>query len=125
MMGTTRTDLHKCALDLAVRAGALGKPSPADGVDFVHEDDARLVLARIAEHLAHHARRLADVLVDNGGRDDFEEVGLERCGDRTREQRLSRSGGPIKQHTLGWRDADALEELGIEKRELDDLRRYH
>lgn len=79
------------------------------------------MLARIAEHLAHYARRFADVLVDDGGRDNLEEVGLESCGDGTGEQRLSGSGGTIEQNTFGGLDADALEELGVEKRELDDL----
>ena len=77
------TDLHQRALDLAIRAGALGEPSSANGVDLVHEDDAGLVVARITEHLAHYACRLADVLVDDGGGDDLEEVGVERRRDRT------------------------------------------
>ena len=32
------------------------------------------MLARVAEHLAHDARRLADVLIDGRGEDDLEEV---------------------------------------------------
>ena len=34
---------------------------------LVHKDDAGLVLARVAKHLADDARGLADVLVDDGG----------------------------------------------------------
>ena len=118
-----RTDLHQRALDLTVRAGALGEPAPADGVDLVHEDDAGLVVARIAEHLAHHARRLADVLVHDGGGDHLEEVGLERRSDRAGEQRLARPGRAVEEHAFRGLDADALEELRAEEGKLDDLRR--
>ena len=115
------TDLHQRTLDLAIRAGALGEPASADGVDFVHEDDAGLVVARVAEHLAHHARGLADVLVHDGGGDHLEEVGLERRGDGAREQRFACSGRAVEEHTFGGLDADALKELGVEEGELDDL----
>ena len=113
--------LHQRALDLAVRAGALREPASADGVDFVHEDDAGFVVARVAEHLAHHARGLADVLVHDGGGDHLEKVGLERRGDGAREQRFARSGWAVEEHAFGGLDADALEELGIEEGEFDDL----
>ncbi len=79
------------------------------------------MLTRIAEHLAYHPRRLANVFVDDGGRNDLEEVGIERCGDRTREQRLSCPWGTVEQHTFGRLESDALEELRVEERELDDL----
>lgn len=62
--------LHERALDLAVRAGALREPPPADRVDLVHEDDARLVLLGVPEHLADQPGRLAYILVDDSRRDD-------------------------------------------------------
>ena len=62
---------HQRALDLAVGRGALAEASPADGVDLVHEDDARLVLLGVPEQLPDQPRRLANVLVDDRGRDDF------------------------------------------------------
>ena len=43
-----------------------GRAPAADGINLVHEDDAGLVLSRIAKHLADEARALADVLVHNG-----------------------------------------------------------
>lgn len=42
-----KTNLHKRALDFAVRAGALREAPAADGVDLVHEDHARLVVLRV------------------------------------------------------------------------------
>ena len=80
------------------------------------------MLARVAEHLAYDARGLADVLVDDRARDDLEEVRVERRRDRAGEQRLARPGGAVQQHALGRLDADAEEELGVEQRQLDDLR---
>jgi hypothetical protein len=55
-----REQLHERALDLAVRARALAEAPPADRVDLVHEDDARLVLLRMQQcsslyHLIRYA----------------------------------------------------------------------
>ena len=66
--------LHERALDLAVGRGALRKAPAADGVDLVHEDDARLVLLGVAEHLADEPGGLADIFVDDGGCDDCKRV---------------------------------------------------
>ena len=63
--------LHQRALDLAIRRRSFGEAAAADGVDLVHEDDARLVLLGVAEHLADQAGGLADVLVNDGGGDDY------------------------------------------------------
>jgi hypothetical protein len=40
--------LHQRALDLAVRRRALREAAAANGINLVHEDDAGLVVARIA-----------------------------------------------------------------------------
>lgn len=53
------------------------KHSRTDGINLVHEDDAGLVLASVAKHLADDAGRLADVLVDDRRGDYFEEVARE------------------------------------------------
>lgn len=37
-----------------------------NGVDFVHEDDAGLMVARETEHFSNQSRALADVLVHDG-----------------------------------------------------------
>ena len=79
------------------------------------------MVARVAEHLAHHARGLANVLVHDGGGDHLEEVGLERRGDGAREQRFACSGRAVEEDAFGGLDADALKELGAEEGELDDL----
>ena len=43
-------------------------PSASDGVNFVHEDDARLMIFGVVEHLSNQTRRLADVFVNDGAR---------------------------------------------------------
>ncbi len=58
--------LHECSLDLSVCRRSLRKSSAANGVDFVHENDARLMVPRVAEHFSHHTRTLAYVLVNDG-----------------------------------------------------------
>ena len=105
--------LHKRPLNLTIRTRALREPATANGVYFVHEDDARLVVARVAEHLTHDARGLADVLVDDRGGDYLEEVGLERRGDGAREEGLACAWGPVEEDALGGLDADSGEEFGV------------
>ena len=113
--------LHERALNLAIGRRALREAATANRVNLVHEYDARLVVARECEHLADHARRLADVLVDNGAGDHLEEAAVELTGDRTCQQRLAGAGRSVEQTSLGRCDADTQEELGIEQRKLDDL----
>ena len=88
--------LHQRSLNLAVRGCALAEALTADGVDLVHEDDARLVLPGVAKHLANQPRGLADVLVHDGGGDHFQKVGVDVARDRLREQGFSRSGGSVE-----------------------------
>ena len=79
------------------------------------------MVACIAEHLAHYARRLADILVYDGGGDYLKEVGLKGCSDCAGEKRLACPGRAIEEHAFRGLDADALEKLGIEEGKLDDL----
>ena len=39
-----------------------------DGVNLIHEDDTRLMIAGVAEHLTNQSRTFTDVLVNNGTR---------------------------------------------------------
>jgi hypothetical protein len=97
------------------------------------------VLLRVSEHLPHDSRRLSNVLVDDGGGDDLEEVGRESCGDSSREERLARSRGSIEQDTykttpsaavqerrrseltLGRLDSHTNEQLRVHEWQLNDL----
>ena len=68
------TTLRKLVSSVAVihdQRSCPREPASADGVDFIHEDDAGLMVAC----------GLADVLVDDGGGDHLEEVGLKRRSD--------------------------------------------
>lgn len=58
--------LHQGTLNFPVGTGAFAESSPSNGINFIHEDDARLVLLCIAEHLSDQPRTLPDVLVHNG-----------------------------------------------------------
>ena len=59
---------------LAIGAGALGETSTPDGIDLVHEDDARLMFLCITEHLADQTGGFADVFIDNCRRDHYSEL---------------------------------------------------
>lgn len=65
---------HQGALDLAVGGGALAEAAAANRVDLVHEDDAWFMLFGVAEHFADQACGFADVLVNNGGGDDWDRI---------------------------------------------------
>lgn len=71
------------------------------------------MLASVSEHLADDTGTLSDILVDDGGGDDFEEVGVEGGGDGAGEEGLSRSGGTVEEDAFGWLDADPEEEFGV------------
>ena len=92
-------NILKRHLDLSVGAGALAEPPPADGVNLVHEDDARLVVPCIVEHLPDQAGRLSNVLVHDRAGDDFEEVCVELTGNCSCQQGLSCSRWPVQKAT--------------------------
>jgi hypothetical protein len=113
--------LHQCSLDLTICAGALREPTATNGVDLVHENDTRLVLACVPEHLADDTGRLANVLVHNGRGDNLKEVGLQGGGDSTSEECLSSSGRAVEEDALRRSDAYTLEQLGAYEREFNNL----
>jgi len=55
--------LRKRALVYTAR---FGNSRQTDGVDFIHEDDARLMVASVAEHLTDQPSTFTNVLVNNG-----------------------------------------------------------
>ncbi len=62
---------------------------PTDCVDLVDEDDARRLLLRLLEHVAHARRTDADEHLDEVGTGNGEERYFCFAGDRFREQRLT------------------------------------
>lgn len=121
----SKTHLHQSPLNLPVRTRPLTEPPPANRIDLIHKNHTGLVIPRVPEHLPHHACGLADVLIDDGGGDDFEEVRLHGGGDGAREEGLACSGGPVEEDAFGGFDAYALEEFGVEEGEFDDLTATH
>ena len=53
---------------LPVSTCAFAEPSATNSVNLVHENDARLVIPCIVEHLSDQPGRLSNVLVHNGAR---------------------------------------------------------
>src|SRR3972149_4776714 len=94
--------------------------SPPDGVDLVHEDDARGVLLALLEEIAHARGAHADEHLDEVGPGDREERDVRLARDRLGEERLPSSRRPDQQDAL--RDlAAALLELLRVLPEVDDL----
>ena len=96
---------------------------PADGVDFIDEHDARRVLLRLLEHVAHAAGADAHEHFDEVGTRNREERHIGFARDGAREQRLARSRRADQQHAFGNAAAETLEFLRIAQ-ELDDLLQF-
>ena len=119
-------------LDVGGDAGAAGAEQ---GVHLVEEDDDRCAVAGLLagplEDQPDVALGLADVLVEQLGALDVEEVGLpllaglrrdllgQRVGDRLGDQGLAAAGRAVEQHALGRLELVLLEEVGVEVRQLD------
>ncbi len=108
-------------LALVVATAQTGAAVATDGVDLVHEDDARRRLLRLLEQVAHTAGADADEHLDEVRAGDGEERHARLAGDRAREQRLARAGRPVEQHALGDARAERLELLRVLEELLDLL----
>ena len=73
----------------------------AQGVQLVDEDDARRLLLRLFEQVAHARRADADEHLDEVGAADREERHPGLAGDGTRQQRLA-GAGRSHQHARPW-----------------------
>ena len=107
-------------LALVVAAAEARAAMPADGVDLVDEDDARRVLLRLLEHVAHAASADADEHLDEVGARDREERHVGFARDRARDQRLAGARRTDEQRAARDAPAEPLELLRIAQ-ELDDL----
>ena len=58
-----KIDVHLRRIDIFFINSSL---SLTDGIDFVHENNTRLMIFRIGEHFSDHARALSNVFIHNG-----------------------------------------------------------
>src|SRR3546814_217892 len=126
-IGVKAVHLHqKLVQRLLALVIAVAQPCAAmtsHGVDFVDEDDARRILLRLFEHVAHAGRADADEHLDEIGARNAEErhIGLPRDG--AGEQRLAGAGRADQQRAL-WNLAAEAVELGRVLEEIDDLGQF-
>src|SRR4249919_2140001 len=102
-------------------AAEAGATVTAYRVDLVHEHDARRGLLRLLEQVAHTRRADAHEHLDEVGAGDGEERYARLACDRSREERLTCTGRPVQQHTLGDARAERLELLRVLEELLDLL----
>jgi hypothetical protein len=107
-------------LALVIAAAEPGAAMTADRIDFVDEDDARRILLRLLEHIAHAARADADEHLDEVGARNGEERHVGFARDRARDQRFTGARRADQQHAARNASAKPLELAGITQ-ELDDL----
>src|SRR5262249_404724 len=114
-------ELVQRLLALVVAAAEASAAVTPDGVDLVHEDDARRRLLRLLEQIAYTGGADADEHLDEVGARDREERTARLACDRTREQRLTGTGRPVQQHALRDARAERLELLRVLEELLDLL----
>ena len=93
---------------------------PADGVDFVDENNAGRGFLALLEHVAHPARADADEHFDEIRAADREERHVRFTGDGAGEQRLAGSRRADQEHAFGNAAAELLKLLRVTQ-ELDQL----
>ena len=93
---------------------------PANGVDFIDEDDARRVLLGLLEHVAHTAGADTHEHFNEIGARDREERHIGLSGDRPCQQRLTGARRADQQHATRDATAQTLELLRIAQ-EVDDF----
>ena len=106
-------------LALVVAAAHAGAAVAADGVDLVHEDDARGVLLGLLEEVAHARGADADEHLDEVGSGDREEGNAGLTGHGAGEQRLAGARRAVEQHALRDPGAERLELLRVLEELLD------
>ena len=89
-------EFEHCALNFRVTARATLNTGRANGVDFVHEDDAGGVLARHDEELAHHAATFADVFLHKLGAGDADEFAFSVVGYCSCEESFAGTGRAVE-----------------------------
>src|SRR5258708_34157393 len=96
---------------------------PADGVDFIDEDDAGSMLLGLLEHVAHARSADADEHLDEIGARNGEERHFGLAGDGAGQQGLAGAGGADNQYALRYLAAKFLELSGIlhETADFDDF----
>jgi hypothetical protein len=96
-------ELIQRLLSLVMAAAETGAAMPADGIDFVDEDDARGMFLPLLEEVAHPARTDADEHLDEVGTRDAEERNASLSGNGAGSSVLPVPGGPMRRTPFGMR----------------------
>mmetsp|Transcript_64741 Transcript_64741/g.75277 ORF Transcript_64741/g.75277 Transcript_64741/m.75277 type:complete len:284 (+) Transcript_64741:420-1271(+) len=105
--------LHQCSLNFSVSTASFRKSSASDSIDFVHENNARLMLLCIGKHFSNDSGTLSDILINDTRSDNFQETGLDVAGKGSGNKGFSGSRRTIHQDSFWWLDTDSQEELRV------------
>src|SRR5437899_7378744 len=108
--------------DVLVDAGGVHHPADGEqGLALVEEDDARLLLVRLAKDLLDDALALPDPLREDLRDADVEEGHVVLRRDRLHEQRLAATRRAVEQDPAWRLEGDLREQLRLLIREHDDV----
>ena len=115
--------VERLLLLVVAAAAGIGAAGAAERVELVDEDDARRLLPRLLEQVAHARRADADEHLDEFRAVDREERHARLAGDGARQQRLAGAGRPDQQHALRHVRAEPAVPLRV-LQERDDLLQF-
>mmetsp|Transcript_1718 Transcript_1718/g.3778 ORF Transcript_1718/g.3778 Transcript_1718/m.3778 type:complete len:252 (+) Transcript_1718:69-824(+) len=96
-----------------------------DGIDFVHEDNARCRFPSHDEEFPHHPGPLPNVLLDQFGTADADEGTIRMVGHGPGQEGFARSRRSVEEDSLGLGDSQTFEQFGVFDREFDDFFDFH
>ena len=114
-------ELHEDTLHLAVGARVRVEAGGGDGVNLVDEDDGGRVFLGEPEHVPHHPRALAQVLLHKLGSHDADERGGGVMRHSLGEHRLTGTRGTVQEHAAGRVDANLSVQVKVRQGQLDSL----
>lgn len=93
--------------------GSLTVSLPADGLDFIEEDDTWSCGAGAGKYVANGSFGVSDIFGEEFGTFDGEEVEIHFGGDGLRGECFGTSGRSVEEETLGWGTSEILQDFWV------------
>jgi len=113
--------LHEGTLDFTIGRGAIRETLGADGIDFIHEDDARLVIFGVGKHFSNHTGTLSDVLIHDGGGHHFQKLAVHLASEGSSKEGFASARRTVEKDSLRGLNSNSLEKLRVGEREFNRL----
>jgi hypothetical protein len=99
----------------------LTKSGTTYSIDFIEEDDARLLGSSQLEDFSDHPSTFTHISLNELGSNNSDKGGISSVGNSSGSQSLSCAGRPVEQNTLGRVNTELDEALWMKQRQLNNL----